>query len=153
RRRRARTGAGHGGRAAHAGSADSPGDPGRRQHAGIRQESESGRDHRARRVSRDAAPAAADARARHVARRRARDRHWETARGRAAVGDRAVPHVHHGAPPFPVAPALAILLVAFAYLRGWIVQRSSGSTASRPWHAVSFVAGLLLIWIAVGTPL
>ena len=41
--------------AAHAGSADSAGDPGRRQHAGVRQEPQSRRGHRARDVPRDAA--------------------------------------------------------------------------------------------------
>ena len=64
-----------------------------------------------------------------------------------------MPHLHHGASPLPVAPALAVLLVAFVYLRGWVVQRSSGSNAIRWRHAVSFFVGLFLIWIAVGSPL
>src|SRR5262249_20617647 len=152
-RGRARSRAGPSRGAAHAGPADSPGDPGRRQHACVRQEPESGRNDRARRLSSDAAPAAAGAGPRCVARRRARDRRRREARGRAAVGDRAVPHVHHGASPFPVAPTLAVLLVAFADLRGWVVQRSSGSNAIRPWRAVRVFGGLFSIWLAVGSPL
>ncbi len=53
--RRERPGSGQCCRAAHAGPAHPPGDPGRRQHAGVWEEFESGGDDGARRISRDVA--------------------------------------------------------------------------------------------------
>jgi putative membrane protein len=54
---------------------------------------------------------------------------------------------------FPVPITLALVLAAFMYLRGWH-QLSSGSVNLIPvWRAVSFLLGLFLIWVALGSPL
>ena len=73
-RRAKRSGARQRCRAAHARPAHPPGDPGRWQHAGVRQESEPGGDHRARRVSRNPASGRTSARARRLTRYRAKAR-------------------------------------------------------------------------------
>ena len=54
---------------------------------------------------------------------------------------------------FPIALTLAIALVAFAYLRGWLRLRSVGANVIPAWRAGSFLLGLLLIWTALGSPL
>ena len=96
KRRAARSGPGQRCRAAHAGPAHPPGDSGRRQHAGLRQEPESGGDHRARRIS----PRPCIRRARRP--RATLHATWcseTTARKprRATLGTRSMPHLHHGA--------------------------------------------------------
>ncbi len=53
----------------------------------------------------------------------------------------------------PVPLDLALILEAFIYLRGWIHLRLARVTAIPVWRAVSFVFGLFLIWVAVGSPL
>jgi len=53
--------------------------------------------------------------------------------------------------PFPL--SLAILLVAFVYLGGWRRLRQGSSNVIPVWRAVSFLAGLSLIWLAVASPL
>jgi cytochrome c oxidase assembly factor CtaG len=53
----------------------------------------------------------------------------------------------------PVPLTLAIMLAAFLYLRGWFHLRSVSVTAIPAWRACSFVLGLFLIWVAVGSPL
>jgi putative membrane protein len=54
---------------------------------------------------------------------------------------------------FPVPITLALVLAAFMYLRGRH-QLSSGSVNLIPvWRAVSFLLGLFLIWVALGSPL
>ena len=54
---------------------------------------------------------------------------------------------------FPVSLALILLLVAFFYVRGWISVRSESGTPIPAWKTTSFLLGLLLIWIAWGSPL
>jgi putative membrane protein len=54
---------------------------------------------------------------------------------------------------FPLPLTLAIILAAFLYLRGWIHLRSSSANMIRPWQAGSFLFGLFLIWVALGSPL
>ncbi len=94
RRRTARPRPRRRGRAPHAGPAHPPGDPGRRQHAGLRQEPEPGGDDGARRVSRDAASAAAGPGARRLARRRCSTT-TERRRVRRSPRDRSCPTRHH----------------------------------------------------------
>jgi len=56
----------------------------------------------------------------------------------------------------PVPLTLAMILVAFSYLRGWLHLRSVSPVsmdAIPAWRAGSFVCGLFLIWVAVGSPL
>lgn len=53
----------------------------------------------------------------------------------------------------PVPLTLATLLAAFLYLRGWLHFRSASVNVVPAWRAVSFLLGLFLIWMAVGSPL
>jgi putative membrane protein len=54
---------------------------------------------------------------------------------------------------FPIPLTLALVLSAFVYLRGWFHLRSASVNAIAGWRASSFVLGLFLIWLAVGSPL
>lgn len=53
----------------------------------------------------------------------------------------------------PVWPTLATILVACVYLRGWLHLRTASANVLPAWRAVSFLLGLILIWVAVGSPL
>ena len=65
------------------------------------------------------------------------------------------PHVHfgHGSWEFPASLALTLLLAAVLYLREWISTRSGSAAAIPAWKASSFLLGLVLVWIAWGSPL
>ena len=54
-------------------------------------------------------------------------------------------------PPVPL--ALAVFLTAIAYMRGWFYLRSRSVNIIPVWRASSFLIGLFLIWIALGSPL
>jgi cytochrome c oxidase assembly factor CtaG len=62
------------------------------------------------------------------------------------------PHVHfdHGSWEFPALLTLTLLLSASLYLRVWISTRSVSIPA---WKAGSFLLGLVLLWMAWGSPL
>jgi putative membrane protein len=62
------------------------------------------------------------------------------------------PHVHfeHGSWEFPASLTLTLLLAGSLYLRGWISARSVSIPA---WKAGSFLLGLVLVWMAWGSPL
>jgi putative membrane protein len=62
------------------------------------------------------------------------------------------PHVHfdHGGWEFPASLTLTLLLAASLYLRVWISTRSVSIPA---WKASSFLLGLVLVWMAWGSPL
>jgi len=62
------------------------------------------------------------------------------------------PHVHfdHGSWEFPALLMLTLLLAGSLYLRGWISTRSVSIPA---WKASSFLLGLVLVWMAWGSPL
>jgi cytochrome c oxidase assembly factor CtaG len=64
-------------------------------------------------------------------------------------------HVHfdHGSWEFPASLALTLLLVASLYLRVWISTRSGSAAAIPAWKASSFLLGLVLVWMAWGSPL
>jgi cytochrome c oxidase assembly factor CtaG len=49
--------------------------------------------------------------------------------------------------------ALALLLTATVYLRGWLYLRSRYLNIIPTWRAGSFLLGLFLIWVALGSPL
>lgn len=53
----------------------------------------------------------------------------------------------------PAAATLALGLTALIYLRGWILMRWAGVPFLPLWRAVSFLLGLLLLWIALASPL
>ena len=54
---------------------------------------------------------------------------------------------------FPVPLTLVTVLAAFLYLRGWLHLRAASVEAIPACRAGSFLLGLLLIWVAVGSPL
>ncbi len=53
----------------------------------------------------------------------------------------------------PVPLTLAITLVAFLYLRGWLHFQSRCVNIIPTWRAECFLLGLFLIWLALGSPL
>jgi putative membrane protein len=53
----------------------------------------------------------------------------------------------------PVWLGLILILEAFLYVRGWIRLRSAGLIHIPSWRAGSFLIGLFLIWLAVGSSL
>jgi cytochrome c oxidase assembly factor CtaG len=53
----------------------------------------------------------------------------------------------------PVPLNLILFLDALVYLRGWFRLRSGSVNVIPAWRAASFVFGLFLIWIALGSPL
>ena len=65
------------------------------------------------------------------------------------------PHVHfdHGSWEFPASLTLTLLLAASLYLRVWISTRSRSAAAIPAWKAGSFLLGLVLVWMAWGSPL
>jgi cytochrome c oxidase assembly factor CtaG len=65
------------------------------------------------------------------------------------------PHVHFEQRPweFPVSLTLTLLLAAALYLHGWISTRSGSAAAIPAWKAGSFLLGLVLVWMAWGSPL
>jgi putative membrane protein len=65
------------------------------------------------------------------------------------------PHVHfdHGSWEFPASLTLTLLLAASLYLRVWISTRSGSAAAIPTWKARSFLLGLVLVWMAWGSPL
>jgi putative membrane protein len=61
-------------------------------------------------------------------------------------------HVHYtGLESFWISAVL--ILVALVYLRRWLRVRRLDRDSVRSWQAVSFVLGLLLIWVATASPL
>jgi len=65
------------------------------------------------------------------------------------------PHVHfdHGSWEFLASLTLTLLLAPSLYLRGWISTRSGSAAAIPAWKASSFLCGLVLVWMAWGSPL
>jgi cytochrome c oxidase assembly factor CtaG len=53
----------------------------------------------------------------------------------------------------PIPLTLATILTAIFYLRGWRHLRLAAANAIPAWRAFSFVVGVFLIWLAVGSPL
>src|SRR5258708_10161730 len=53
----------------------------------------------------------------------------------------------------PIPVTLATILAATFYLRGWLHLRLAVANAIPSWRAASFLAGVFLIWLAVGSPL
>jgi putative membrane protein len=66
-----------------------------------------------------------------------------------------MPHHHHAAFGSSLSVCLTLILVfaALIYLRGWLSLRSSRTEPTSGWRAFSFLAGLLLIWVAVASPI
>jgi len=53
----------------------------------------------------------------------------------------------------PPAATFALVLTALVYLRGWVLMRQAGVPFVLLWRAVSFLLGLLSLWIALASPL
>ena len=53
----------------------------------------------------------------------------------------------------PVALTVSILLTALLYLLGWFHLRATSLNVLPAWRANSFLLGLFLIWVAIGSPL
>ena len=53
----------------------------------------------------------------------------------------------------PPAATFAIVLTALVYLRGWWLLRRAGLPFLPPWRAVTFLAGLCSLWIALASPM
>jgi len=54
---------------------------------------------------------------------------------------------------FPIALTVSLALAAFIYLRGWFRIHSTQPRLIPSWRAGSFLCGLALIWLALGSPL
>jgi putative membrane protein len=65
------------------------------------------------------------------------------------------PHLHSETIfwKFPISLTIALLLTAWLYLRGWIYLRVSSTDVIPTWRALSYFLGLLLVAIALGSPL
>jgi len=53
----------------------------------------------------------------------------------------------------PIPFSLTIIASAMIYLRGWRHLRSSASNVIPAWRASSFLVGVFLMWLAIGSPL
>jgi putative membrane protein len=53
----------------------------------------------------------------------------------------------------PIPFTLALVLTAIFYLRGWRRLRLASTNAIPAWRAGSFLVGVVLIWLAIGSPL
>ena len=53
----------------------------------------------------------------------------------------------------PIILNVVICLTAFFYLRGWLSLRRSSLDLFPPWRLAAFLAGMLSLWIAIGSPL
>ena len=62
-------------------------------------------------------------------------------------------HFDHGSWEFPASLTLTLLLAASLYLRAWISTRSGSAAAIPAWKAGGFLLGLVLVWMAWGSPL
>ncbi len=66
-----------------------------------------------------------------------------------------MPHLHHSAPGSIESGLLTVIIVfaASIYLYEWLRLRSSSFSVIHSWQALSFIAGLSLIWVAIASPL
>ena len=54
---------------------------------------------------------------------------------------------------FPVWLTAAIVLTAVVYLCGWVALRRTRPGQFNGWRLFSFMSGLTVLWIAIGSPL
>jgi putative membrane protein len=64
-----------------------------------------------------------------------------------------VMHVNSEVWHFPLPLTLAFVFTAWVYFRGWLSLRSPSFNGIQTWHAISFLLGLSLIWVAVASPI
>lgn len=53
----------------------------------------------------------------------------------------------------PPAATVALALTAITYLRGWLLMRRARVPFVPAWRAISFLLGLLTVWVALASPL
>src|SRR6266478_7923280 len=63
-----------------------------------------------------------------------------------------MPHTHHASVESAWVSA-GLILAALIYLRGWLRLRRLDLDRVQAWRASSFILGLFLIWVAIGSPL
>jgi putative membrane protein len=63
-------------------------------------------------------------------------------------------HVQHGYFSWltTVLTTVILVLLVFVYSRGWFRLRRASPISFPPWRVAAFVAGLFLLWIALGSP-
>jgi len=54
---------------------------------------------------------------------------------------------------WPLLPLTGILVATAVYLRGWRLARKTRARELPVWHAVSFICGMMALWIAVASPI
>jgi putative membrane protein len=67
-----------------------------------------------------------------------------------------VQHLHHAvlaSSRSSVVFTLILVSTALVYLRGWLFLSSNAFKVAAAWRAFSFLAGLILIWVAVASPI
>jgi putative membrane protein len=65
-----------------------------------------------------------------------------------------MPHLHHADLDwFRSVLFILLLFTALIYLRGWLSLRFSRAEQTSAWRAVSFLIGVLLIWVAMASPI
>src|ERR1700747_3363501 len=67
-----------------------------------------------------------------------------------------MPPIHHASMGMSL-PASAIVVVllcaSFVYVRCWRRSQGASATATPVWRAASFLSGMSLVWVALGSPL
>ena len=68
-----------------------------------------------------------------------------------------MPFTHHTAmgllSPSSVIFLVALVLVFFSYLRGWLRLRGVSASSIPAWRGAGFLFGMSLVWVALGSPL
>src|ERR1700759_5010927 len=53
----------------------------------------------------------------------------------------------------PMAPLISLSIALVLYLRGWMAARVKRGRELPAWRAASFVAGLVMLWMALASPI
>src|SRR5262245_66476151 len=79
--------------------------------------------------------------------------HWAPITRELLLARPLSPHAHFPAHSWSLPVTSALALTAVLYLRGWVRVRSAVPSTGLVWRPVAFVRGLLVLWIAVGSPI
>ena len=79
--------------------------------------------------------------------------HWAPITRELLLARLLSPHAHFPAHSWSLPVTSALALTAVLYLRGWVRVRSAVPSTGLVWRPVAFVSGLLVLWIAVGSPI
>jgi cytochrome c oxidase assembly factor CtaG/ferredoxin len=61
--------------------------------------------------------------------------------------------IHYGLRTFPVWASFSLLVTVVIYLRGWLALRQTRRRQIAGWRVLCFLLGMLLVWIAIASPL